>query len=248
MREKLSKLHLTWAALRPSYPHAANSHAELQRRQCKIPRLVPGLTRLMTVTRQEETLIAAMRMKKTSMTSSDARAHRKGTLRLLELGPDGSVQPPQRTSSRPKNILHGSNKLQMPGEIRQRSSRSREVLRPESGTTFQTESLRERSSRGSFATDFSDELELPYTAMPGMIPASLRKQSRPKARETFLSEMTVIEVPDTPTTNHSRHESHVVQLDPLDRQLLREQIPSQLFMERPFLGWEARANLETTAH
>lgn len=215
-------------------------------------------TKLMTVTRQEETLIAAMRLKKSAMQRAQAMAH-KQALNTLER---------ESTASSPRSVRRGrtgslNGKANSNSPTTQRHVQSSTALSPphhsqrtDSVTTFQTESVLQPSVRSSVATylsEGSEDLQLPYSIPNGLPisssrlprPSSIRSEEPPRNRDTFLSEMS------TSTYNASISEwspsvrdSHVVELDPLDRQMLREEIPSQLFMERPFIGWEAQANMQ----
>lgn len=227
-------------------------------------------TRVMTVTKQEESLIAAMRLKKAAMKRNTAAAHQKLALQILEHGAKPSQQQSEAPStSCPSVSQDRPHDAQCVGPATQAPSipERRQVSRSTSVTTFQSESWRDPSIRSSFIAESSDELELPYTAMDNfsstMIPASLRPSSsfNRKDRDTFLSTTstatatTVAPVspvsPVSLSSNYSSHRSHrsynshVVMLDNLDQQLAREEIPSQLFMERPFIGWERRAQMAT---
>ncbi|KAJ9663031.1 hypothetical protein H2198_001023 [Neophaeococcomyces mojaviensis] len=218
-------------------------------------------TKLMTVTRQEENLIAAMRLKKISMKRTQAAAHRQDALKILELeGSQGGARrsravqraPPLNPKS-PLRLSHAPNTIED------------QVRRHDSVTTFQTtDSALGQSTRSSIATYMtgtSEDLQLPYSSVDGLplgactAPrTSASRMVRPRNdRDTFLSEITSSSIApqSSPTASEfsaNVRGSHVVMLDPVARQVLREDIPSQLFMERPYLGWqgwEARANMQT---
>ena len=219
-------------------------------------------TKFMNVTRQEQDLIAAMRRKKVAMKRAQATAHRQGTLKILEL--DSSRNPKShRQGEQHRDRLHSPLTPRSPLRLSylvSPSTAQHSLQRPDSVTTFQTDSVQQPSVRSSMATYLSEgsgDLQLPYSSTDGLPMGSMtlpqRTKPRPNmpARDTFLSERTTTTT-DTascsewsPSTRTSARDSHVVVLDPLERQLLRDEIPSQLFMERPFLGWEARANTQT---
>lgn len=219
-------------------------------------------TKLMTVTRQEEDLIAAMRLKKIAMKRAQAVAHRQCALKILENDINKTPKPQKRREKRfdrlpvpvaPSSPLRLSY-LASPSTLRHNS------LRPSSDTTFQTDSIQQPSVRSSMATylsEGSEDLQLPYSAIDGLpmgssdMPQRTKPRAAMPARDTFLSEKTATTT-DTvsygewsPGGRSRAQDNHVVVLDPLERQLLRDEIPSQLFMERPFLGWEARTNFQT---
>lgn len=227
-------------------------------------------TKLMTVTRQEETLIAAMRLKKIAMRKAQAVAHREGALRVLDAN-NAQIRSKETQAGKVRGL--GLNQDDSIAALRMSylpSARLQKAMpeqeRSDSVTTFQTDSLQHPSVRSSIATylsEGSEDLQLPYLTVAGTPSSShnaAERTARPKLgkgpRETFLSGMTTeSDMTDatTPTETNwsprsSTRDSHVVVLDTLDRQLLREEIPSQLFMERPFLGWEARAINMQTAH
>lgn len=221
-------------------------------------------TKLMTVTRQEETLIAAMRLKKIAMRKAQARAHREGALKVLDTNNAGS--PLKEVPSENTHRLSQADSIAalrmsyLPSARLQKAAKDQP--RSDSVTTFQTDSIRQPSVRSSVATYLSEgsvDPQLPYSTKDGLLTGSpihdpehtARPGIEKDRRETFLSGMTSesnltsTATPAEWSPRSSVRDSHVVVLDTLDRQLLREEIPSQLFMEPPFLGWEARANMQT---
>jgi len=209
-------------------------------------------TKLMTVTRQEETLIAAMRMKKTAMKRAQAAANRQHALRILELDADNMVKS-HRQKEKPVGRFHSPVTPSSPLRLSYLASPStlrHNMSRPESVTTFQTESILQPSVRDSSATYMSEGLD-DFSVESSTVHRSMNHRADRAPRDTFLSERsTTTTNTDTysdwsPSVRDSTRDSHIVVLDPLERQLMREEIPSQLFMERPFLGWEARTNMQT---
>lgn len=208
-------------------------------------------TKLMSVTRQEETLIAAMRMKKIAMRKAQSNTDRQDTLRVLEQNAEGSrhteelassgSQRQKLTLSRPRSMI-----------VSKPLSTVRNAGRQDSVTTIHTDSMPGQSVRSSIATylsEGSEDLQLPYSSIYGLPMGSsiLRPSpslSRPTApRDTFLSEMTVDSTvaPSSDERSASARNSHIVLLDPIEHRLLRDEIPSQLFLEPPYLGWSIQA-------
>lgn len=207
-------------------------------------------TKVMTVTRQEENLIAAMRLKKVAMKRAQAVASRQNALRALESGNSRSrapqnAQPTYRAPTRTNNTSRAPH-LPPTRDLRF----ARPATRTDSVTTFQTDSVPGQSVRSSIATYLSEgsqDLQAPCS----VISPSTSSRPQPRPRDTFLSEMTTdsnVTASESEWTPGVRdRDSHVVVLDPFERQLLRQEIPSQYFMEAPFLGWEARANYQAAA-
>lgn len=211
-------------------------------------------TKLMTVTRQEESLIAAMRLKKAAMKRAQVTAHRQGALNILEReNMQGQVPS---LESRPYGH-HDSIASRTP--FRRPDHRSSELgQRTDSVTTFQTDSIRRQSARSSIATylsEGSEDLQLPYSPIHGLPIGSSRVEREEsvqsgkshRGREMSLSDGSTTPGYNAPPGEWSPNvrDSHVVELDPLSRQVLRGEIPSQLFLERPFLGWEVQVNVQT---
>ena len=194
-------------------------------------------TKMMTVTRQEEQLIAAMRLKKCAMKRAQAKAHRQSALQILE-----------HDSERYSEASRSAVPLRSPSRAlhaKPRFPQAQHNFRSDSVTTIQTDSLKNPSIRSSIATyltegSFDSHLPRSQSSRNRFRESAIYAREPQPLRDTFLSEMTVGSTDDendslgTPTARTS----HVVVLDPLDRQMLREEIPSQLFMERPFIGWE----------
>lgn len=215
-------------------------------------------TKLITVTRQEESLIAAMRLKKTAMKRAQAMVHRQG----ISNTPEGSTSLRSVRSARHR---HGSPERLHKGQSPPTQRRVRSAMpsvphsqRTDSVTTFQTDSVHQQSIRSSIATylsEGSEDLQLPYSTVDGLPMGSSRLTRSPSAqsdrprrnRDTFLSETTASTSAYAGSTSEwspSVRGSHPIELDPVQRGLLRESIPSQLFMERPFLGWDAQTSMQ----
>lgn len=207
-------------------------------------------TKVMTVTRQEETLIAAMRKKKIALKKARAVNDRNDALRVLEQNAGSVVDPPR---SMLQKLQPQASKRQSVATSK-RLSAVRNASRQDSVTTIQTDSMAGQSVRSSIATylsEGSEDLQLPYSSIYGLpmgssvIRPSLSPNRRREPRDTFLSEMTVdstITASSGGERPGSTRDSHVVLLDAIDRQMLvREDIPSQLFLEPPYVGWSIQA-------
>lgn len=213
-------------------------------------------TKLMTVTRQEENLIAAMRLKKVAMRRAQTVVDRQCALQLLEMDSSNdshSQMPHRRIDTGPIQKYSNSPLKRSLTHTGRYSKLGRNVSRQDSVTTFQTESVQERSVRSSIATylsEGSEDLQLPYSSIDGLPIGSsgvthqhnTQGQIAGKDRNSFASAATGSTSPTE--TSPSVRDSNIIVLDSLERQMLRGDIPSQLFMERPFLGWEARANMQ----
>ncbi|KAK5074904.1 hypothetical protein LTR64_001109 [Lithohypha guttulata] len=224
-------------------------------------------TKLMTVTRQEENLIAAMRLRRIAMKRAQAAAHRAGALRVLDANNARSEQEVVSSNARAEFssdqvAVTAARRMSYlpPAELRKAR---RDESKSNSVTTIQTESTRQPSARSSVVTylsEGSEDLQLPYSSLDRLSLGSsvVSPKHRAKAelrrgtRDTFLSETTTdsalshVASPQEQSPKSNGQNRHVMTLDPLERQLLRDEIPSQLFLESPFLGWEARANIQVT--
>jgi hypothetical protein len=211
----------------------------------------------MSVTKQEESLLAAMRLKKAAMRYDSTRDNRLETLRNLEHGQFRTSQPSEGVTdgfeSAPQLIVNTQAVANNSSTVRRhRRSLSNDdaVQSRASGTTFQTTTSRNpsRLSRMTFQTERSVDnitrLSLSSTGSqdqslsPSLL--SLTTAERRQSRDTFFSTSSA----GRPT--HVRKltaTSHVVALDDLDKVPERHEISSQEFIDWPYKGWDARANL-----
>jgi len=207
--------------------------------------------RLMSVTRQEESLLAAIRLKKAVMRHHQAAGSRERRTGDLDKGVMKSI-PHTDTAG------HGSDTRARP-QTRTRDQPARPIYFQRvhdgsSSTTLQTNSSRDLSTRfslASFHTDMSvdPEREASPVLSPGLLPiASPSMLSRPDAakrlsRGTYFS--TSSGTSQCPSPNGTIR-SHSTPLNKLDQGPTRDEIRSQDFIDWPYNGWEAR--LLTLAH
>lgn len=212
-------------------------------------------TKLMTVTRQEESLIAAMRLKKTAMKRAQAFTHRQSALNNLERNSSlGNTRLPKPGI---KDGINGANRHHSPMTQSRPQPPVAYSQRTDSVTTFQTDSMRQPSVRSSIATylsEGSEDLQLPYSTTDGLPMGSSRLRraasttsDRPRSdRDTFLSELSMSTYTASPSEwSANGRDNAGGGPDVLDHQMHRGEIPSQLFLERPFLGWEAQASMQS---
>lgn len=204
--------------------------------------------RYMSVTKEEESLLAAMRLKKAAMKYNTMHNNRLETLRNLERG---QSRQPQSTNDSNRGFVSASQLIidTRPVTHSHRRSLSNDD-RIQSGTTFQTTTTRHPSRRSrltlhselspdnvtrlSLSSEASDDASI----SPSLL--SLSTADRRESRDTFFS---------SASPAHRAHvrrptaTSHVVALDELDKIPKRDEIPSQEFIDWPYDGWEARSKL-----
>ena len=223
--------------------------------------------RFMSVTRQEESLLAAMRLKKATMRYHVTQDKRLEALRNLERVDSRFSERTPIGRQDLQFISQLSLDTEQPYESARTSrrghrgslSRDDAVRSRASETTFQTTTSRNpsRMSKLTFQTDTSADLQTTRLSLssssdsehqstaPSLV--SLSTADRRQSRDTYLS---------TSSSGHgggggggggrSRTltiNSHVVALDDLDKIPTRGEIPSQEFIDWPYHGWEARAEL-----
>jgi hypothetical protein len=200
--------------------------------------------RMMSVTKQEESLLAAMRLKKAAMKQNITQDKRKQALHNLERGQSvqsGRGEHSHATSQRasyvrqpgvfhPRHPMHRGPSRQIEHE---------DAYSRNSGTTFQTNTTARQSrltydtatpmNRLSLSSDSQEQ-----SASPSML--SLNTTDRRESRDTYLS--------SPGAQGHARqrtessHFSHVVALDDLDKVPdSRDEITSQDFIDWPYRGW-----------
>lgn len=210
--------------------------------------------RLMSVTKQEESLLAAMRLKKAAMRYHTTRDVRLQTLRNLE-------RAQSRLSQMTDTSNHGFVSAQrlvidtqpVPKVHKHRRSLSNDdrIFSRASGTTFATTITSRNPSRLSRLTlgtqgsadnitrlSLSSEASQDCSISPSLL--SLSTADRRQRRDTFFSSSSAGQI------GHARkdtNQSHVVALDELDRVPKRDEIPSQEFIDWPYKGWESRGGL-----
>ena len=211
--------------------------------------------RMMSLTKQEESLIAAMRLKKAAVRYSTTQHRRLETLQELD---QQNIRPTPRIpgsyESRSLLSLNTSLAQEPTPKAHRRRSRSggeNDQTRA-SGTTFQTTTSRNLSrlsrlnhtleppaDRGTHLSLSSSEPSIENSASPSHF--SLNTNDKRLSRETYFS---------TSSASYRGHartvtgtSSHVVALDDLDKVPNRDEIPSQEFIDWPYQGWEHHAKM-----
>lgn len=217
----------------------------------------PESTRLMTVTRQEELLLAAMRAKKANMGSDIVRDIRRPSSenssklsfklhhpipRNLQTGISLAEQLDRdlrRTSNTSGSIrfrdLNGIQEYYRRSGVFSRASGTTILSNGVSATTFQTTTPQQLED--TYSVSASDALDVPGT--PQMTDRDLFSQhstSRPPSQLTGSSRREY---------HHSRRRTdsgQIIVLDGLDDAPKRE-VRSQDFIEWPYSGWSSQAGL-----
>ena len=212
--------------------------------------------RLMSVTKQEESLLAAMRLKKAAMRYNKTHDIRLQTLRNLERGQSRLSQVTDISNQGFVSAQQLALDTESFPESRSTTHKHRRSLSNDdrifsraSGTTFQTSTSRnqsrlsgltfqtERSADNVTRLSLSSEASQEYSISPSLL--SLSAADRRQSRDTFLSTSPGYKIHARKATG----QSHVVALDDLDKVPKRDEIPSQEFIDWPYNGWEARATL-----
>jgi len=192
--------------------------------------------RLVSITKQEESLLAAMRLRKV------APRHPTADRRLAELDrKSGAQRPPIRSDSLgapalPKAVKPEPTHYPYSGQSSDQAS----------CTTFQTGRSNGPSSRFSFASFQTDtsgdaQTDVSLLASPFLSPEyGVNRFSR----ATFFSTSSN-DSREVPTGR--RESNYKATLDKLSSVPTREDISSQDFIDWPYRGWEARTTL-TAAH
>ncbi|KIW25331.1 uncharacterized protein PV07_08518 [Cladophialophora immunda] len=204
--------------------------------------------RLMSVTRQEESLLAAIRSRKAALGQSSgaggAADRRIQVLRDMEKKPAKHQRPP-RTSA----ALEVQLTLQRRAQEQLQSPYSDANFDQASCTTFQTGLSTEPSARYSLAsfhtgTSIEPETEL-SSSMAAFSPALLAPSNgavNRMSRSTFFSTSTN----SSRDNSRNRRESHyLATLEQLQAAPKREEVSSQDFIDFPYNGW---MKLAATAH
>lgn len=211
--------------------------------------------RMMSLTKQEESLIAAMRLKKAAVRYNTTQHRRLETLRELE-------QQSTRSTSRIPGSYESRSMLSLNTSLaaepalkayrrRSRSGGDTDRIRA-SGTTFQTTTSQNPSrlsrlnyrpepsaDRGTHLSLSSSEPSIENSASPSHF--SLNTNDKRLSRETYFS------TSSASYRGHSRTvtgtSSNVVALDDLGKVPNRDEIPSQEFIDWPYQGWEHHAKM-----
>ena len=227
--------------------------------------------RLMSVTRQEESLLAAMRLKKAAMRYQTTQDKRLEALHELERDasrPSSKVPARPMMKSFPSQLSIGTPQAYVsartsPRHHRRSLSGDDATRLRASGTTFQTTSSRNPSqmSRFTFGTDIStsttphatrlslsssNESSDSQSASHSLLSSSTA--DRRQSRDTYFSTSSASQYGGGGGGGggHARTltiNSHIVDLNGLDQTPKRSGIPSQDFIDWPYKGWDERAEL-----
>lgn len=229
-----------------SFPATPTEQSSLSHTSCRDTCLSDNASiesrRLMSVTRQEESLLAAMRLKKATLShaSSSSADRRVSTLREMD----------RKSTRQSRQTPRSSIALEFSLLPHARQPESRHPMFSDANfdqascTTFQTGLSNDPSARfslSSFRTGTSVEPETDVssslaTVSPTLLspPKGLNRQSR----STFFSTSTN----DSRDNSRSRRESHyLATLEKLQTVPTREEVSSQDFIDWPYHGWDATA-------
>ncbi|KIW58958.1 hypothetical protein PV05_03448 [Exophiala xenobiotica] len=192
--------------------------------------------RMVSVTKQEESLLAVMRLKKAALQhgqrSTDPRIR---VLRDLDRKPHDRHLPAAATS---ENFSRARPRNQ---EILGSDSNSDQA----SCTTFQTGRSIDPSNRFSMAsfrteTSLDPDTDMSFMPSPSLLPVT--KGATRLSRATFFSTSTG----DSRETSRSRREhNYRAALERLSSVPPRDDIPSQEFIDWPYHGWDVKTALAT---
>jgi hypothetical protein len=186
--------------------------------------------RMMSVTKQEQSLLAAMRLKKAAMKHNVTSNKRMQALQSLEQGKPRSPQLQHPTMSgyrQPVQPYYGEGI----GQVQDNFSRT-------SGTTFQTQTTGRQSHLTTDTATPLNRLSLSsdsQSASPSLL--SMSGPDRRQSKDTYFSGTS----PGDALQGHSRHRtdsshfSHVVELDKVPDN--RDEITSQAYIQWPYAGW-----------
>lgn len=190
--------------------------------------------RMMSVTRQEQSLLAAMRLKKAAMKHNMTNDKRLQTLRNLEQGTPRT--PPIQHFNLSSESMANYRQPVQPCYGEEVRPVQQEAMSRASGTTFQTRTTGRQSHNTDTATPMN-RLSLSsdsQSASPSLLSLNVRDR---QSRDTYLSGTS----PGAPP-GHSRqrtessHFSHVVELDKVPDH--REDVTSQAYIQWPYKGWQ----------
>jgi hypothetical protein len=197
--------------------------------------------RMMSVTKQEESLLAAIRSKKAALGQSYSANTDPRIQALMNL--DRKAMKRNQQGPRSAAAFQGQSAVQpMPERVRSPSSDTN--FDQTSCTTFQTQPSNDTSVRysvGSFRTDVESDARSSFaTFSPSLLQPSSADRNR-MSRSTFFSTSTNSSRDDS----RSRKESHyLATLERLQATPKRDEVTSQDFIDWPYNGWAKVA----TAH
>ncbi|EXJ82466.1 hypothetical protein A1O3_06279 [Capronia epimyces CBS 606.96] len=203
--------------------------------------------RLISVTRQEESLLAAMRLRKlASSKSNGSSASRQKQI----VGDQEQRRPGRHYQTTRSPVGQEISALAPTRKVDVAPSISSANFDRDSFTTFQTGMSNDPSVRFSFTsfqTDTSLDPETERSLSLGMTSPMLLAHSRSvhrMSRATFFSTSTS----DSRDGSCSRRETrYLSNLEKLQTMPKREEISSQDFIDFPYHGWEAKSRLAAAA-
>ncbi|RMD42462.1 hypothetical protein DV735_g2670, partial [Chaetothyriales sp. CBS 134920] len=193
--------------------------------------------RLMSVTRQEESLLAAMRLKKAAMKYNTSQVKRSSA--ATKTVESGQSPAPSRTLTRFPSVPQLYYRSPpTPGSDLTPRRHCPPSLVEDGSSAVAGEKKDPTPGRLSFS---SSTHSAQHSATPSL-PSSTADQRQ--SRDTNFS----LPMANERTTASGHHRtltvnSHVVALDDLDQAPKRDQIPSQEFIDWPYKGWETRLEL-----
>lgn len=200
--------------------------------------------RLMSVTRQEESLLAAMRLKRSALNQpSNRRTERR--VQAVK-GEERPLRPPYQAYKSPAAL-----EVLMPQQNKRfdlpRSNYPEKSFDQASCTTFQTGASVDPSVRlsiASYQTDTSVETETEIMSQMSMVSPAYNNKFNRISRSTFFS--------SSSGTNDSMDQSfnlkqnaYLTTLEKLRQVPTRDEVLSQDFIDWPYQGWEATSKLGT---
>lgn len=200
--------------------------------------------RLMSVTRQEESLLAAMRLKRSALTQPSPRTteRRFQALKGEERPSRAGHQTSKGTAALEVLLSQQSRPFDLP-----RNTYPDKAFDQASCTTFQTGASVDPSVRfsiASYQTDTSVETETEILSQMSMVSPAYRNNFNRISRSTFFS--------SSSGTNESLDQSYNLKqkaclstFEKMRQVPTRDEVLSQDFIDWPYQGWEARSTLGT---
>jgi hypothetical protein len=189
--------------------------------------------RMMSVTRQEQSLLAAIRSKKAALGQGHGAEPRTHALKRAER------KPPMRAQSSPRHsaLLDAQLMSQAPWQDRVQSPTLDQNFDQASCTTFQTGPSYDPSIRYSITsarTDIESDTAPSIAGYQRAVPPSTNPPVNRMSRSTFFSTSSN----SSQDNARNRKESHyLAALEKLQAPLNRDEVSSQDFIDWPYNGW-----------
>lgn len=246
----------------PATPVETSSHRSFRSSMCFSDNASVESRRLMSVTRQEESLLAAMRLKKATMQYNPSQNMQGEGLRSV----DRMIPRSYHMSGSTISSLDSSSRFR--GNLRRVAHSNRDTLNSfsmsddefvpsrASATTFQTNTSVDPNSRyprntyqstpsNDRLTRFSSSSEHSAERSASPSPLSLMAAERRASRDTYFSTSTA------DTRNQVRSEateSDDIESEEPETPVKREDVRSQDFISWPYTGWDAARSELGLAH